>query len=95
VFVLPPSIAELLRRLRGRETESDAQVRERMQAAAWELAQGRGYDCFVINDELERAVRALDAVRLAEEPGKNCGESGRFHLERLLVELADFDPNRP
>jgi guanylate kinase len=93
VFLLPPSLAELARRLRGRETESEAQVRERMRTAAWELEQGRGYDCFVINDELERAVGELDAVRQAERLAGNCVESNRFHLERLLAEVADFAPN--
>ena len=95
VFLLPPSLAELARRLRGRETESEAQVRERMRAAAWELAQGRGYECFVINDELEHAVRELDAVRRAEGLSGDCVESSRFHLERLLAEAADFVPNNP
>ncbi|HOX47506.1 MAG TPA: guanylate kinase [Myxococcota bacterium] len=94
VFLLPPSLAELARRLRGRETETEAQVRERMRAAAWELAQGRGYECFVINDELERAVRELDAVRRAERLSGDCVESNRFHLERLLAEVADFVPNQ-
>ncbi|MGI5907945.1 MAG: guanylate kinase [Christensenellales bacterium] len=68
VFVMPPSFAELERRLRGRGTEDDETVAVRMRTAYDELKSARLYDYFVVNDELEKAageVRAiLEASRL-------------------------------
>jgi guanylate kinase len=68
VFVMPPSFAELERRLRGRGTEDDETVAVRMRTAYDELKSARLYDYFVVNDDLEKAageVRAiLEASRL-------------------------------
>lgn len=63
IFLLPPSIDELIRRLRGRGTETEAQVARRMDAARWELEQGAGYDHHVINRILEDAVEEIDRIR--------------------------------
>lgn len=64
VFLLPPSLEELQRRLRGRGTESEEQIRLRLKTAAEELRAGRDYDVHVVNDELERAIADVDRVRL-------------------------------
>ncbi len=66
VFVAPPSLEELERRLRGRGTESDETVELRLQNAAREMKAAPGYDYLVINDELEQATATLQAVIIAE-----------------------------
>ena len=65
VFVLPPSMAELERRLRGRGTEPDEVVRRRLTNARGELQQARNYDYVIINDDLDRATEDLLAVARA------------------------------
>jgi len=67
VFVLPPSLAELERRLRDRRTESEDAIRRRMLAARSELEQGmRAYDYLIVNDTVDRAYADLEAIVTAE-----------------------------
>ncbi len=72
VFVAPPSDAELERRLRGRGTESDAAVRQRLARARDELAFARenpaAFDRVVVNDDLAKAVDELDRWVYGSEP---------------------------
>jgi guanylate kinase len=71
VFVLPPSPAELERRLRGRSTDSDEMIRRRLDAAHVEVARGlAGYDYVVVNDTLEHALAQLDAIAAHERAGR-------------------------
>lgn len=62
VFIEPPSLKELERRLRSRGTESDDVISSRMKTAEVELAQKMEYDIQVVNDDLEQAVNELTAV---------------------------------
>ena len=67
VFVLPPSMAELERRLRERGTETEDAIRMRMLAARSELELGaRAYDYLVVNDSVERAYAELESIVSAE-----------------------------
>ncbi len=67
VFVLPPSAAELERRLRGRSTDSEEVIRRRLGAARVEVARGLAtYDYVVLNDDLERALACLHAIAIRE-----------------------------
>lgn len=79
VFVLPPSMAELERRLRERGTESEDSIRRRMLAARSELEHGaRAYDYLVVNDSVDRAYEELEAIVTAERCRK-----GRVDLVAL------------
>ena len=63
VLVLPPSFAELERRLRGRATDSDASIARRLSVAAAEVDAGLGcYDYALVNDHLEAAYARLVAL---------------------------------
>ncbi len=63
VFIVPPSIAELERRLRGRSTDSEESIRRRLGAARAEAATGlASYDYVIVNDRIEDAVERLDAI---------------------------------
>lgn len=59
IFIEPPSLEELERRLRGRGTETEEVICKRMKTAEVELARKMEYDVQVINDELERATDEL------------------------------------
>lgn len=61
VFIVPPSLDELERRLRGRGTEAEEVVRKRMEAAKTELSRKDEYDKQLVNDDLDRATDELVA----------------------------------
>ena len=82
VFVLPPSMAELERRLRERGTESEDAIRRRMLAARSEVEHGaRAYDYLVVNDSVDRAYAELEAIVTAERCRR-----GRVDLAELGLE---------
>jgi len=62
IFLLPPSLAELERRLRGRGTEDDARIERRLDTARWELQQEGWFDHRVVNDDLDRATEEVAAI---------------------------------
>ncbi|MEN8188950.1 MAG: guanylate kinase [Thermodesulfobacteriota bacterium] len=66
IFISPPSLAELERRLRGRATDSEETILLRLANAAREMGAAAGYDYLIINDDLEQATDMLRAVILAE-----------------------------
>jgi len=67
VFIAPPSLAELERRLRGRDPGADpADLARRLAIAREELALAPRYDYLVVNEALERAVEDLRSIVLAE-----------------------------
>jgi guanylate kinase len=104
IFLLPPSIDELVLRLSKRKTESESEMQRRLQVAVWEMEQGKSYDYavwemeqgksydyHVINDELDSAVEEVEKIRKenSEKPGKR-GEM----LDLLIQEArARFDRN--
>jgi guanylate kinase len=61
-FVLPPSWAEVERRLRARGTESEASIARRLAAGHRELEAARGFDYLVLNEQLDAAVAELDCI---------------------------------
>jgi len=70
IFILPPSAEALAARLRGRGTESEAQVELRLGHARHELEQMDLYDHLIVNDDLETAFRDLLDVILASRSRK-------------------------
>lgn len=66
VFILPPSMDELLRRLKGRASEADDVVQRRFKVAMREIEHYGFFDYVIVNDVLENAKDALRAVVLAE-----------------------------
>lgn len=66
IFIAPPSWQALEERLTGRGTDSEEKVRKRLVRAKVELQTANTYDYFVINDTVERAVREINAIMLAE-----------------------------
>lgn len=63
VFIQPPSIEELRRRLEKRGTDSAEVIKTRIERAAYELSRANEFDTIVVNDDLETAVKdALEVV---------------------------------
>lgn len=62
IFLMPPSEEELLRRLKGRGTETEEQVHTRFAAARQEMAQAAHYDHVIINDQVNRAADEIEAI---------------------------------
>ncbi len=56
IFVLPPSMSELKKRLEERGRENEEQIAERLAAAKWEFEQALKYNYIVVNDELQTCV---------------------------------------
>ncbi|ATB32548.1 guanylate kinase [Melittangium boletus] len=82
VFVVPPSLEELERRLRERGTDAEDTIRRRMLAARSEIERGvASYDYIIVNDDFDRAYRDLRSVVVAER----CRQ-GRVDLSRLGLE---------
>jgi guanylate kinase len=66
VFVLPPSEAELERRLRARGTDPDEVIRRRLERARAEMEAYRRYDYAIVNLDVEESVRLFAAIVAAE-----------------------------
>jgi guanylate kinase len=66
VFILPPSMIELERRLRGRASETEEVVQKRFKAAMDEIEHYGFFDYLVVNDDIDTAFRHLEGVVLAE-----------------------------
>jgi guanylate kinase len=66
VFILPPAVRVLTARLESRKTDALGVVAGRLLAAAEEVKAAREYDYLVVNDDLERAVRQVEAIVEAE-----------------------------
>lgn len=56
IFIEPPSMEELERRLRGRGDTSEEQIKIRLERAKWEMEQSKWYDHVVVNDDAERCA---------------------------------------
>lgn len=67
IFILPPSLAELRRRLKKRGTEPAGVVRSRLETARKEIAQAGRYDYVVVNDSVEEAAARVGAILRAEK----------------------------
>lgn len=64
IFILPPSVDELARRLRGRGQDSEAVIEGRMAAARAEMAHFEEYQYLIVNDDFHQALEALGAIFL-------------------------------
>ena len=59
VFIMPPSVEELERRLRGRGDTPEDQIAMRLDRAKWEMEQRSWYDYVVVNDDAQRCAQEI------------------------------------
>jgi len=84
IFVLPPSLTELERRLRDRRTDSEAVIQRRLRDATSDMARWDEFDYVVINDELDRAVTDFEAILAGE------GESQATQNTGIRARITDI-----
>jgi len=86
IFVMPPSLAELERRLRGRATDSDEVIRRRLSEAREEMSHWAEYDYVVVNDEVERALATLqDIVAGRDTTSRTTNPALRARAEAIVA----------
>ena len=97
VLVVPPSLEELERRLRGRSTDSDEAIRRRLAAARDEVSRGlASYRYVLVNDELDAAQARLEAIA-AHERARRAGGADPAAAEiagkclRAAADLRDWE----
>jgi guanylate kinase len=66
IFISPPGLAELERRLRGRAQDAEETILLRLKNAEMEMQAIGNYDYLIVNERLEEAARVLEAIILAE-----------------------------
>lgn len=76
IFIIPPSLEELSRRLHGRNTDSSEVIANRLKKAKEECRQSANYDYIVINDDVNAVVQEIQAIFTAER----CRVNKRIHL---------------
>ena len=59
IFVAPPSVEELEKRLRSRGDTSEEQIAKRLGRSQWEMEQGKKYDHYVVNDQVEACAEEI------------------------------------
>jgi guanylate kinase len=80
IFLLPPSRQVLEQRLRGRATEGEEQLRQRLERVRYEVGKAGNYTHLVVNDDLDKAVEEVKAIITAS----------RRRTERHRQLLAEF-----
>lgn len=86
IFILPPSRAELERRLRGRGTDSEAVIQRRLADAAADMSHWDEFDFVVVNDDFATALEALSTI--VRGKGEAC-RSGRPELRPVIDALLE------
>lgn len=84
VFIFPPSLQELERRLRGRNTDSEEVIEARMARAASEIAHWDGYDYVLVNDDAQACFENVRTIMSAERL-KRSRQTGLIGFVRSLT----------
>ena len=71
IFILPPDMSELRKRLESRNTDAEQVIERRMDNAAGEIAAAINFDYLVVNDVLNQAVEKVRAIMMAETARTN------------------------
>jgi guanylate kinase len=87
IFVLPPSIPELERRLHTRALDAEAVIRRRMAKAASELSHWAEYDYVIINDALDHAFAEVQTILAAERMKRDRQAWISAYVRRLQAKL--------
>ncbi len=85
IFILPPSYADLVRRLQGRGLDDPEEISRRLAVSLWEIRRYGSYQYVIVNDDLERASKALAAIVLEKRQRRPRQEP------RIGEVLADFE----
>ena len=85
IFIMPPSVAELERRLRERRTDAPDVIERRLRDARSDMSHWDEFDYVIVNDDLNRAVADLEAVLAGEgEAFSTANEALREAVRRIV-----------
>jgi guanylate kinase len=85
IFILPPTYQDLVERLKGRGLDGGEEIARRLAVSLWELRRYDSYHYVIVNDDAERARKALTAIILEKR-------YRRVRMETSVAEvLADFE----
>lgn len=86
IFVLPPSVPELEKRLRGRQTDSDPVIARRLADALGDMSHWDEFDYVIINERKDDAVNELEAILAGEgETNDTRAPNLRARVKKILV----------
>ncbi len=85
VFIFPPSLPELERRLRARGTDSEEVILGRMNRAAAEISHWDGYDYVLVNDDVQRCFADVQTILRAERLKRSRQQSLIGFVRRLVA----------
>ena len=86
IFILPPSLSELKKRLKNRGTDSDEVINRRIKEAEKEIALAHNYDYVIINDDVEKsAKKVLKIIELQEMKSQN--------MKHIIDEVLNSEKN--
>lgn len=91
VFILPPSIAALEQRLRGRQGATSESVAHRLAGAAGDIQRWAEYDHVIVNDDLETAYRTLESILVTCRAAREKAGLGSF-VDALLANAGGGAP---
>jgi guanylate kinase len=85
IFIIPPSLETLRKRLAGRKQDSDAVIRRRMADARAEISHWDEFDYLIVNDDFDQALSELRAIiRKGEKPAERRPRENTEILAELL-----------
>lgn len=67
IFICPPSLEDLEKRLRGRHTEEEEAIQKRLEAVKEELSRAENFDYKIVNDDLDNAITELERIISGEQ----------------------------
>lgn len=86
IFILPPSLSELKKRLKNRGTDSEEVINRRVKEAEKEIALAHNYDYVIINDDIEKsAKKVLKIIELQEMKSQN--------MKHIIDEVLNSEKN--
>lgn len=81
IFIVPPSLEELSRRLHGRNTDGESAIAHRLEKAREECRESVSYDYLVVNDNVMEAAHEIQSILEAEQ----CRVRNRLHLAESII----------
>ena len=87
VFIMPPDAETLLKRLRGRGTESEEVIGQRMKQAVYEAQGIEEYDCILVNDDLEASTEELHRM-IQLKKNETCRNLAQIEITRQEITKA-------
>jgi guanylate kinase len=94
IFILPPSLTELERRLRDRRTDSEAVIERRLKDAIGDISHWNEFDYVIINDDLRKAVLELEAIIIGSRGREQNRSDNREMRQRIRELLPATERNR-